>query len=110
MELLVTVIGHLHHFSVNLSYKVIFFFLHMMAILENLTVMIENVMIALGGKMAIMETLFANLEYFTNSFHNKFILYSENQISIASFISRIYLCMEKPDFLANGNTPDYSLS
>jgi len=32
-----------------------------MAMLENLVAMLENVMIALGGKMVIMEILFADL-------------------------------------------------
>jgi len=58
MELLETVIGHLHLSSANLSYKVIFLFFHVMAMLGNLVVMIENVMTVLGSKMAITETLF----------------------------------------------------
>jgi len=81
--------------------------------------MIENVTTALGRKMATMETLLANLESSTDSFGlirehnsricNKFILCLENKISIASFISHIYLCMEKIlIFFASGNKPDHS--
>jgi len=61
MELLVIVIGHLHISSVNSSLKVIFLFLHVMAMLGNLKAMLENVVLALGGTMTIMETIFADL-------------------------------------------------
>jgi len=33
-----------------------------MVVLENLVAMLENVVIALGGKMTMMEILFANLK------------------------------------------------
>jgi len=61
MELLVIVIRHLLLASVNLSLKVFFLFLHVMAILGNLVAMLENVVPILGVKMTIMKTLFTNL-------------------------------------------------
>jgi len=53
MELLETVIGHLHLSSINLAYKVFFLFLHVMDMLGKLVVMRENVMIVLGGKITM---------------------------------------------------------
>jgi len=38
-----------------------FLFLHVLATLGNHVAMLENVVIALGGKMTIMETLFVDL-------------------------------------------------
>jgi len=55
-----------------------------MAMLGNLLVMLENVLIALGGKMTMMETLFADLWWYKDSLgligqytsrnHNKLIM------------------------------------
>jgi len=78
--------------------------------LGNLVAMLENVVIALGGKLTMMKTLFAHLGksieslgligQYTSRNYNKFILCPKNKISIAFFISHSCLCMEKKsDFI-----------
>jgi len=76
-----------------------------MAMLGNLVAILENVVPALGGKMTIIKSLFANLEQSTNSLgpieqhtskiHKKFILCPKNTNSIASFIFHICSCIAK---------------
>jgi len=90
-----------------------------MAMLGNLVAMLENVVTTLGRKMTMMETLFADLGWSTNSLgligqhtlrnHNKFILCPKNKIPIAYFIYFSHcLCIEKNQILfANGNKSNH---
>jgi len=75
-----------------------------MAMLGNFVVMLKNVVIALGGKMTIMETLFVDwgsqhsfgpIGQLTTKIHNKFILCPKHKISVTSFNSHSCLCMRK---------------
>jgi len=48
-------------FNVNSSKQVIFLFLHVVVMLGIVIAMLENILTTLGGRMAIMHTLFASL-------------------------------------------------
>ena len=49
-------------FSVNSSQEIFFLFLHVMAMLENIVTMFRNIVIALGGIMTIVGTVFGGFE------------------------------------------------
>jgi len=62
MELVLTIIGHLQLSSVKLSLKGSFFsFTQCHGHVKNLVAMLQNVVSILGGKVTIIETLFASL-------------------------------------------------
>jgi len=50
-----------HHFSIKISREETFLFFYVVAMLQNIEVILRNIVIAIDGKMTIMGTLLGGL-------------------------------------------------